>query len=435
MSAISPPVRPAPAAEDSARARGVAPRAAPDGLEIAYLVNQYPGISHSFIRREIAALERRRVRVRRFALRPPKAGVLSSEDEAEAALTRSIVDHPKAALAGAILSALAARPGASAGALAKALRMAAPSEAGIVRHLIYFAEAAALARWMRSAGLAHVHAHFGTNSATVALLAARIAGAGFSMTVHGPEEFDKPGLIALAEKIRAARFVAAVSSYGASQLRRLVAPEFWDRIKIVRCGVEKAFYAAPPPPPAAGRFVSVARLCEQKGQLTLVAAASRLKSAGRDFKIALVGDGEMRGAIADAARRAGVLDRLEFLGWRTPGEVRAEIGKAIAFVLPSYAEGLPVSIMEAMSLGRPVISTYVAGVPELVEPGATGWLAPAGDADALAAAMGEALDLAPERRAAMGARARARIAADHDIDQIAGELAGHFAAALGGAPA
>lgn len=433
MDAPSPPVRLDPAAEDCASGAGAAARSAPAaaaGLKLAYLVNQYPGISHSFIRREIAALERRGVVVRRFALRPPKTAVIAAEDAEEALRTRYVVTAPKGPLAAAILAGIASRPVAALGAFVRALRFASPSETGLLRHLICFAEAAALARWMRSEGLAHVHAHFGANSATVALLAAKMAGAGFSMTVHGPEEFDKAGLIALGAKIRAARFVAAVSSYGASQLRRLVPPEHWDRIRIVRCGVERAFYAEPAPPPSGRRFVAVGRLSEQKGHLTLVEAAAMLKRAGRDFTVALVGDGEMRRPIEAAARRAGVLDRFEFLGWRTPAEVRAEILKSVAFVLPSYAEGLPVSIMEAMSLGRPVVSTYVAGIPELVAPGETGWLAPAGDAEALAAAMGEALDLDPDRRRAMGAKARARIERDHDIDRIAEELAGHFAAAL-----
>lgn len=401
--------------------------AAANGGEVAYLINQYPSISHTFIRREIAALERQGLAVRRFALRPSKTLFLAREDAAEAAVTRYIATAPKFGLAADVATGLVGAPVKSVEALLTTMKMSRPSESGVFRHLIYFAEAAALARWMRVLRLRHVHAHFGTNSATVALLAAKMAGAGFSMTVHGPEEFDKPGLISLAEKIRASRFVAAVSSYGASQLRRLVEPDYWDRIKIVRCGIEKGFYAASSArQPEADRFVSVGRLSEQKGQLTLIEAVARLKREGRAIHVALVGDGEMRPALEAAARRLDVLDRMEFLGWRSPDEVRAEIARAVAFVLPSYAEGLPVSIMEAMSLSCPVVSTYVAGIPELIEPGKTGWLAPAGDADALAKAMAAALDLPPDRRATMGAAARARIEQDHDIDAIARELAALF---------
>jgi len=401
-------------------------------MHVAYLVNQYPGISHTFVRREIAALERAGVSVARFAARPSKQPIIADEDKAEAALTRYIVTAGKISLAADILRSLFSAPGRSLSALAEALRMGARSEAGLFRHLIYWAEAMALASWLREGGLAHIHAHFGTNSATLAMLAAPIAGAGYSFTVHGPEEFDKPGLISLAEKIKEARFVCAVSSYGASQLRRLVAPDLWERIKVVRCGIEKSYSARPSASfEPAPRFVSVGRLSEQKGQMTLIEAAARLKGEGRDFVVTLVGDGDMRGALERAAARLDVRDRIIFAGWKTPAGVRAEIEGARVFVLPSYAEGLPVSIMEAFSLARPVIATYVAGIPELVVPGENGWLAPAGDAGALAAAMGAALDAPDEAILAMGRAGAARVARDHDIDTIADQLKTLFETALG----
>lgn len=399
-------------------------------MDVAYLVNQYPGISHTFVRREIQALERAGTKVTRFALRPSRQPVIADEDKTEAALTRYVVTGAKTSLAAALLGSLARAPGRSLAALRRGFAIGWRSEAGIRRHLIYWAEAMVVAAWLRGAGIRHIHAHFGTNSATVAMLAASIAGAGFSFTVHGPEEFDKPGLIALARKIEAARFVCAVSSYGASQLRRLVAPELWDRIKIVRCGVEKSFCGADAPaPPAASDFVSVGRLSEQKGQMTLIEAAALLKAGGRDFTITLIGDGELRSALEGAAARLDVRDRIIFAGWKTPAEVRAAIEAARAFVLPSYAEGLPVSIMEAFCLGRPVISTFVAGIPELVAPGENGWLVPAGDAEALAASMAAALDAPTETILAMGRAGRRCVARRHDIDTIALQLNDLFAAA------
>lgn len=397
-------------------------------MKVAYLVNQYPGISHTFVRREIAALERAGLTVRRYAVRPSRQAVIADEDKAEASRTRYILRTPIMQLAGDILASIAAAPISSARAFALAVKLGWRSEAGLARHLVYFAEAAALACWMRREGLAHVHAHFGTNSASVAMLAARIGGAGFSMTVHGPEEFDKPGLIGLPEKIRASRFTAGVSCFGMSQLRRLVGPECWERIKIVRCGVEKTFYEGRETrAPSADQFVCVGRLCEQKGQLTLVEAAALLKERGRRFAITLVGDGEMRGAIEAAIARRGVADRVRIGGWRTPDEVRASIEGARALILPSYAEGLPVSIMEAFSLARPVISTYIAGIPELVIPGENGWLVPAGDAEALANAIAAALDAPDADIRAKGEAGRARVAAQHDIDAIARELKALFA--------
>ncbi len=403
-------------------------------MKIAYLVNQYPSISHSFIRREIEALERAGVEVARFTVRSSAHGGIAGEDRREAALTRRIVGAAPAALASAIAQSLLTRPAASAGAVAKALKFGARSESGLLRHAFYAAEALALAGWMRREGLRHVHAHFGTNSATVAMLAARAAGATFSMTVHGPEEFDKPTLIALPEKIKSAKFVAAVSSFGVSQLRRLAAPEYWKRIRIVPCGVEKEFYAgAVREAPAEARFVCVGRLCEQKGQLTLIEAAAEVKRRGGKFHLTLVGDGAMRGDIEAAVAANGLEADVTLAGWKTPAEVRAEIEASRAFILPSYAEGLPVSIMEAMVLERPVISTFVAGIPELVIPGETGWLAPAADARRLADAMMAAIAASPDRIRDMGRAGRDRAIERHDIDRSARILKSLFEEAMQGA--
>lgn len=400
-------------------------------MHVAYLVNQYPGISHTFVRREIQALERQGVKVSRFAARAAKHAIISEEDKAEAALTRYIVGADKMALLRAMAASLVAAPAQSITAFILALRLGWRSEAGLLRHLIYYGEALVLATWLRTAHLAHVHAHFGTNSATVALLAAHINKAGFSMTVHGPEEFDKPGLIGLAEKIRRARLVAAVSSFGVSQLRRLVAPEFWPRIRIVRCGVEKDFCeGSSGAPPARSHFVAIGRLSEQKGHSTLIEAAAILKAEGREVTITIVGDGELRKMLEGLARERGVADRVILAGWRTPAEVRSEIEGSRALVLPSYAEGLPVSIMEAFCLLRPVISTWVAGIPELVIPGENGWLVPAADARALASAMMAALDAPDADILAKGRAGKARAAALHDIDAIATELKTLFAEAL-----
>lgn len=400
-------------------------------MRLAYLTNRYPSISHSFIRREIEALERAGVKIARYTVRTSEHGGIADEDRREAEKTRRIVGAGAFEIARAAAASILVRPAGSLAAIASALRLGAKSESGRLRHAFYAVEALVLASWMRQERLAHVHAHFGTNSATVAMLAARVNGGTFSMTVHGPEEFDKPAGIALAEKIRRSAFAAAVSSFGASQLRRLVAPEYWDRIRIVPCGVEKAFYeSSTPAPPAAARFVSVGRLCAQKGQLTLIDAAAEVKKRGADFELRLIGDGDMRGDIEAAIHRHSLGDFVKLLGWKTPSEVREEIENARAFILPSYAEGLPVSIMEAMVLERPVISTYVAGIPELVVPGESGWLAPAGDALALADAMAAAIALPAARIAEMGRAAKARALARHDIDAVAATLKRHFAEAI-----
>ena len=398
-------------------------------MKIAYLVNQYPGISHTFVRREILALERLGVEVARFAIRSSKQGLISEEDKSEEIRTTQIVGAPVFSLLKSMAASFVASPLGAMKAFIGAVRFGWRSEAGLLRHGLYFLEALVLADWLRQAGVRHVHAHFGTNSSTVALLASRITGGGFSFTAHGPEEFDKPGLIGLKEKIEEAAFTVAISSFGMSQLRRLVSPEHWSKLKIVHCGIEAAFHEGEEALlPEVKRFLCVGRLCEQKGQLTLVEAAARLKREGRDFELVLVGDGEMRSEIEAAVRENDLDKNVILAGWKTPSEVRAEIEASRVFVLPSYAEGLPVSIMEAFMLNRPVISTYIAGIPELVEPGVNGWLAPAGDVETLSRVMMEALDADDETIIAMGRSGKAKTSERHNIDVEAVKLKAAFAA-------
>lgn len=398
-------------------------------MKVGYLVNTYPSPSHSFIRREIQALERRGVPVHRFALRPDVKPLVDAGDRDESARTEHVLAHPGAMTAALALRA-ATRPRALLAAIGLALRVARRSERGLLHHIVYVAEAAYLAERCRALAIGHLHAHFGTNSATVAMLAATMGGPGFSFTVHGPEEFDRPEALALGEKAARATLTVAVSSFGRSQLCRWAPLAAWDRIGVVHCGIEPwRFPEAVPLPDGPPHLVSIGRLAEQKGQLMLVDAFAQAAALRPDLTLALVGDGPMRAEVE--ARIAGHrLDgRVTITGWVDEARVRAELARARALVMPSFAEGLPMVIMEAMAAGRPVVSTFVAGIPELVLP-ETGWLVPAGDVGALAGAIVRVADAAPEMLAAMGRAGRARVLERHDIDRSAAQLAGHFAASL-----
>jgi len=270
-------------------------------------------------------------------------------------------------------------------------------------HLIYLAEAAWLCRQLRVAGVDHLHAHFGTNAAEVALLARELGGPPYSFTVHGPEEFDAPEFLSLGEKVRRSAFAVAISEYGRSQLCRWSDMSDWDKIKVVRCGLDGQFLdVAGTPPPAAPRLVCVGRLGSQKGQLVLIEAAAQLKRDGVEFKLNLIGDGPMRPAIEAAITKHGLGDRVKLLGWKSNADVAKEIQNSRVLVLPSFAEGLPVVFMESLALERPVITTFIAGTPELVQPGVSGWLVPASNVEQLASAMKEALTIPPERLHEMG---------------------------------
>ena len=298
-------------------------------------------------------------------------------------------------------------------------------------HLAYLAEACRIRLWLRTAGVEHLHAHFGTNSAEVAMLVHALGGPQWSFTVHGPEEFDKQQFIGLADKIRLCAFVVAISSYGRSQLYRLVDHQHWSKVQVVHCGLDRAFQSGSASAvPAAKRLVCVGRLCEQKGQLLLLEAAHRLATQGREFQLILAGDGEMRADIEKLVVRYKLQNNVRITGWISGEDVRKEILAARALVLPSFAEGLPVVIMEAMALRRPVISTFVGGIPELVQPGEHGWLVPAGDVEALTLAMQACLDAPADTLAGMGLAAHARALARHDVDTEAAKLAKLFQAAI-----
>lgn len=385
-------------------------------MKLCYLINQYPKVSHSFIRREIMELERQGAQVLRIALRGWEQPLVDALDIAEQGRTRYVLRTGLLPLLWSTAGQLLLHPSRFLGALAATFSLCRGSDKPLPKHVICLAEACVAAGWIRAAGATHIHAHFGTNSAEVALLASLLTGLPYSFTVHGPEEFDHPEGLRLREKIRRAALVVAISSYGRSQLYRWAAPEDWNRIAVVRCGLDASFLDEPDAGPAdSNTFVCVGRLSEQKGQLLLLEALRLAVDRGHDCRLVLAGDGEMRDRIEERARALGVLDRIRITGWIDSAQVKREILAARALVLPSFAEGLPVVLMEALALARPVIATWVAGIPELVRDGECGWLVPAGDSGRLADAMTVCLESGDEIIRSMGHRGRRRVLQFHDI--------------------
>lgn len=403
------------------------PGAAQAAIRIAYFVNQYPKVSHTFIRREIQALERQGVTVVRIALRGWDAELVDPADRAERERTRYVLQDGLRGLAWAVARMAVTRPLRLAHAVVWAVRLSRHNERSLLHHLVYVAEACRVAQWSDSTGTSHMHAHFGTNSTEVALLSRLVGGPSYSFTVHGPEEFDKPLGIHLREKIEHSTFVVAISSFCRSQLYRWAVPAQWDKIQLVRCGIEPDFHqgvndGCNP----ARRLVCVGRLSEQKGHLLLIEAAQILAGCGETFTLVLAGDGELRPMLDAEIARRGLAHCVSITGWVDSAEVRRWILASRALVVSSFAEGLPVVVMEAMALSRPVIGTQIAGIPELVEDGRNGWLCPAGDAEALAEAMRRCLHADEAELSRLGARARAAVLSRHDIDQEAGRLGALF---------
>lgn len=404
-------------------------------MRIAYLVNQYPKPSHTFIRREILALERLNFSVMRIAIRGWSDPLPDPADQSERERTHYALKGGAGALLVALAKMLLTRPASLLRATALAVRLAFNrSERPLLVHLVYVAEACRILPWLQEAGIEHVHAHFGTNSADVAMLIEVLGGPTWSVTIHGPAEFDRKPLLNLPEKIRRASFVVAISSYGRSQLYRCVDHTLWSKIHVVHCGLEPSFFSTTASaPPEANRIVCVGRLSEAKGQLLLIEAVKRLADGGVRLELVLAGDGEMRGEIEALVARYRLGRQIRLTGWISSEQVRDEILASKALVLASFAEGLPVVIMEAMALRRPVIATYVAGIPELVKPGEHGWLVPAGDVDALVGSIEQLLRLSTPALLTMGEAARNQVMTRHDIMASASQLAellgeGHFAA-------
>lgn len=395
-------------------------------MKIAYLTNQYPKISHTFIRREIDAVMRANsnLEVFRYSIRPTPDRLLDPADIAEQQITDVVLNHGFISLFLATIRVLLTRPLKFLGTLLLALRLGRHGSQGCLWHIFYLAEAAWLLLQFQAKQIGHVHVHFGTNPATVALLCRVLGGPTYSFTVHGPEEFDRPESLHLRAKIEHCKFVIAVSSFGRSQLCRWSAFRDWHKIQIVRCGLPSDDLDQTVTPVEDNpRLVCVGRLSEQKGQFLLIEAARILRDSGINFELVLVGDGELRSEIEQLIAAAKLQNCVRLIGWQTSQQVRNWLQKCRAFVLPSFAEGLPVSIMEAFAAGRPVVSTFIAGTPELVRPGENGWLVPAGSSEALAAALINVLQTSTAVLTNMGERGKQMVQELHRADVEAAKLA------------
>lgn len=396
-------------------------------MKLAYLVNLYPAVSHSFIRREIEALESFGTEILRFSLRKPDRALPDERDRSEAERTFYILAQGVSPLLLNTIALALHRPRRWLSALRVALRMSDGSPRSALLHCVYLAESCLLARQLERLGAQHVHAHFGTNPATVARLVSRLAGIPYSFTAHGPDEFDRPESLDLRGKIADAALAVGVSSFGRAQLLRWSDPNNWHKIAMVRCSVDDNYLADPTPvEPNIGRaFCCVARLSAQKGLPLLLDAVTLLRRRNIDFRLTLVGDGEMRKEIEARIARDDLGDTVAITGWADGAAVKQYIRESRVFVMASFAEGLPVVIMEALALGRPVIATAIAGIPELVDE-SCGWLVKAGSAETLANAMEAALEADANTLRNLAEEGRSRVAAMHTASANAKLLLGYI---------
>ncbi len=401
-------------------------------MKIAYLTSIYARASDTFIRNEVIELRARGHEVFTFSIRREANDQnVSTEVAAEQSTTDYILEKSPLTLILTFFAVFFKSPFQILSAFKLAWKTRALGLRGAFLQLAYLVEAAYLAHRMQAVGIEIVHNHIAENSANVAMLSSAMSGIPYSMTVHGPGIFFHPKHWALGEKIARSAFTATITSFCKSQCMLFSDAQFWHKLHIVRCSVGKSFDVSNIQPiPEAPRLVFVGRLCAEKGLPILVEAVAQHVEAGGKCELVLIGDGPLRKEIETIIERRKLQGAIKILGWKGSVEVRAEIERCRALVLPSFAEGLPVVIMEAFALGRPVVTTQIAGIPELVIDQVNGWLVPAGSVERLVQALGQVTMATPSAIQQMGERASVRLRELHDFNTEVDKLESLFKAAI-----
>jgi colanic acid/amylovoran biosynthesis glycosyltransferase len=421
-------------ANGSSHTNGVVHRPS-DPIRIAYLVSRYPAVSHTFILREVQRLRSTNFEIHTASINPPDrdAGDMTTEERDEAAATfyvkREGIRGAIAAHSATILNS----PRSYLKGLWFALKLGGSDPRRMLLFTCYFVEAVILGRWMQSRGLRHLHVHFANAASTVGLIASRTFPIEFSLTVHGPNEFyDSTGLN-LSEKMAGATFACCIGQFARSQLMRLSPPLEWGKFEIGPLGVDPQLFKPGPVRSSLPtiEILCVGRLVPDKGQYILLAAINRLVKSYPNIRLRLVGDGPDRDGLALMIAGNGLSDHVTLEGSVNQDRIRDYYRKADIFVLASFAEGVPVVLMEAMAMQIPCISTFVAGIPELIRNGIDGILVPASDDRELARAIQQLID-DPGLRWRLGAAGRARVIERYDLDRNVAQLARIFADRIGG---
>lgn len=388
---------------------------------LGYLVSQYPAVNHTFILREIRILRSLGFEIRVVSIRQPdrRSEALSEEEAEEYRLTQFVLGSGIFQIAAIHAQTFFTRPIRYLSTLAFALRLAGWDLRAGAQHIFYFAEAVVAGSRFRSQGVRHAHTHF---ASTVMLLASRLFPITFSMTIHGPEEFNDTDAFHMEEKVAAANLVATISRFASSQVMRASDPSYWHKIQTLPLGVDPNAFA-PRPRPSGFEVLCVGRLAPVKAHLVLLGAIARLVAEGRkDVRLVLVGDGPSRPAIEKEILRRDLKDHVRVEGALNHDRVLEFYRRASVFALASFAEGVPVVLMEAMAMEVPCVATWIAGIPELIRDEVDGLLVPPADEEALAGAIARLMD-DPELAAQMGRSGRERIVECYNLSTNVERLA------------
>ena len=402
---------------------------------VAYLTGEYPRATDSWIQREIASLRDQGVVVDSFSIRrPADEHMVGPEQRTERSRTTYLFEQLRSPTTLQSHLALARRsPRRYLGGLKLAWDTRRAGLSGTAYQFAYFLEAGILAEELRRRGISHVHNHFGDSSCTVAMLAAELGGTTFSFTLHGPAIFFEPHTWRLDEKLKRAAFCACISYFCRSQAAIFAGPDDLDRLHIIHCGVDPSAYSPVVHVGSGTRLLFVARLAELKGLSVLLEAMAVVAKAHPDVRLTVVGDGPERSRFEKLRKRLNLEQTVDFVGYRSQSEVAQHLADTDVFVLPSYAEGVPVTLMEAMGSGLPVVATQVGGVSELVEHGTNGFIVRPGDADELADRISTLLG-DPALRQRMGSAGRSKVESDFSNEREAARLETLFANTAAGLP-
>ncbi len=400
-------------------------------LRIAYLNSHYPALSHTFIEREVREVRRQGLEVDTFSIRRPgKADLLGPHREEAERTFYLLVRWP---LVRALAVALLTRPLGLLRTVLAAQRLSPPGMKTRLLHCAYAAEAVLLAQELERRSLRHVHVHMANNGASVALLAGEFdSSLSYSLTIHGSAEFFDVKGVCLKAKAEKAVFVRCISNFCRAQVMAWTDPSVWPRFHVVHTGLDvDAFHPSLGGRNGSLRILTVGRIDPMKGYHLLMEALNRLSGKGIDWRWDLVGDGPQRKSLERLAVEHGIQDRIRFSGAVGQDAIQDHYDRADLMVVSSFMEGVPVVLMEAMAKGLAVISTNVAGIPELIDPG-TGLLVVPGSAEALAAAL-ERAARDPEFLRIAGRRSRQKIAEEFSIRSVGHQMVDLFHRYLKGA--
>lgn len=408
---------------------------APLTRSIAYLVSRYPTLSMIFVLREVVLLRALGFRIETASINPPDRPPerLTPQESEEAKRTYCIKRHGISGALAAHLKTLVQNPAGYLRGLALVFSLGRLDLARLFLDFMYFSEALMVGQWMRRNRQSHLHVHLASQAASVGLFVCRIFRFGYSITVHGPDEFyDAKGLY-LAHKIAAADFIVCISSYARSQLMYLSPYEHWNKFHVCRLGIDPHLFSPPERPAhlsstSDGVFeiLCVGRLTPAKGQHLLIDALSRLVAQGRNVRLRLAGNGPDEPSLRAQTQRLNLTDRVIFEGAVNQDRIRSVYAQADLFCLPSFAEGLPVVLMEALSMRIPCVTTTITGNPELITNGIEGILVPPSDLDALVVAL-ETLIENDGLRSYMTQNGRKRVLDQFDLRTNVEKLAAIFA--------